>query len=157
MRATQSTVEIFYHHQRIASHKRLWGKADYSTIQEHMPPDKLFFSDWNRSRFFHGGEDRDAARKVVEAILDRAVIEQQAYRLCFGLLNLQNKYGPQRLERACCLILTRTLFPKIPTDQNIPEKNMDAAEQPGTKRKEHPSDKRGFQRGATYFGGDAND
>ena len=158
VRATQSTVEIFYHHQRIASHKRLWGKADYSTIQEHMPPDKLFFSDWNRSRFLSWAEKTgDAARKVVEAILDRAVIEQQAYRSCFGLLNLQNKYGPQRLERACCLILTRTLSPTYQQIKNILEKNMDAAEQPGTKRKEHPSVKRGFQRGATYFGGDAND
>ena len=123
-----------------------------------MPPDKLFFSDWNRSRFLSWAEKIGvAARQVVEAILDRAVIEQQAYRSCFGLLNLQNKYGPQRLERACCLILTRTISPTYQQIKNILEKNMDAAEQPGTKRKEHPPVKRGFQRGATYFGGDAND
>lgn len=44
IRATQRTVEIFYH-QRIASHKRLWGKDQYSTVEEHMPPGKLFFVD----------------------------------------------------------------------------------------------------------------
>ena len=32
--ATQLTVELFYHHQRIASHKRLWGKDDYATIDD---------------------------------------------------------------------------------------------------------------------------
>jgi len=52
VRAIQLTVEIFYHHQLIASHKRLWGKTLYATtIAEHMPPDKLFFVDWKRDRF----------------------------------------------------------------------------------------------------------
>jgi hypothetical protein len=44
VRATQQAVEIWYHHQRIASHKRLWGKGTYATTEEHMPPDKLFGS-----------------------------------------------------------------------------------------------------------------
>ncbi|NLJ70464.1 MAG: IS21 family transposase [Clostridiaceae bacterium] len=43
IRATHRTVEIFYHHQRITSHKILWGKDQYSTVEEHMPPGKLFF------------------------------------------------------------------------------------------------------------------
>ena len=42
VRATQNTVEIFYHHQRIASHKRVWGSKQYSTVQDHMPPGKMF-------------------------------------------------------------------------------------------------------------------
>ena len=40
VRATRQTVELFYHHQRIASHRRLWGK-DYPTVNEHMPPTSL--------------------------------------------------------------------------------------------------------------------
>ncbi len=101
IRATQSSVEIFYHHQRIASHKRLWGKANYATIMEHMPPDKLFFADWDRDRFLSWAEKTGSAtRGVIEAILNRAIVEQQAYRSCFGVLNLQEKYGAERLERA---------------------------------------------------------
>lgn len=42
VRATHHTVEIFYHHQRIASHKRSWGNNQYLTVKEHMPPGKLF-------------------------------------------------------------------------------------------------------------------
>lgn len=154
IRATQHTVEIFYHHNRIASHKRLWGKKNYATIQEHMPPDKVFFADWNRDRFLSWAEKSgQATRLVVLSILERAIIEQQAYRSCFGLLNLQNKYSDLRLERACKLILSRTESPTYQQVKNILEKNMDIPEPPKTTEPAASQPKRGFQRGAGYFGG----
>ena len=155
-RATRSTVEVFYHHQRIASHKRLWGKNNYATIKEHMPPDKLFFADWDRNRFLSWAEKTGCAtRQVIEAVLDRAVVEQQAYRSCFGLLNLQEKYGAQRLERASSLMLSRTSSPTYQQLKNILEKKMDIPKQPQpTSKAEQKLSPRGFQRGAGYFGGD---
>ncbi|NLB17636.1 MAG: hypothetical protein GX825_02615 [Syntrophomonadaceae bacterium] len=154
VRATQSTLEIFYHHQRIASHKRLWGKNNYATVKEHMPPDKLFFADWNRDRFLTWAEKTgNATRQVVESILDRAVVEQQAYRSCFGVLNLREKYGPQRLERASSFILSQTLSPTYKQLKSILEKNMDAPMQPKPKKTKQKPSTRGFQRGADYFGG----
>ena len=40
VRITETTIEIFYHHRRIASHRRLHGRSgQYSTVTEHMPPD----------------------------------------------------------------------------------------------------------------------
>ena len=156
VRATRSTVEVFYHHQRIASHKRLWGKNNYATIKEHMPPDKLFFADWDRNRFLSWAEKTGCAtRQVIEAVLDRAVVEQQAYRSCFGLLNLQEKYGAQRLERASSLMLSRTSSPTYQQLKNILEKEMDIPKQPQpTSKAEQKLSPRGFQRGAGYFGGD---
>ncbi|SFN58463.1 Mu transposase domain-containing protein [Proteiniclasticum ruminis] len=53
VQSTQTVIEILYHHQRIASHKRLWGKDTYSTIREHIPPDKIFFADWEYSKRQH--------------------------------------------------------------------------------------------------------
>lgn len=155
IRATGSTVEIFYHHQRIASHKRLWGKTNYATIREHMPPDKVFFADWDSDRFLAWAEKiGSATRQVVQVILDRAVVEQQAYRACFGVLNLHKKYGAQRLERACNLILSKTSSPTYQQLKNILQKKMDVPEQtePGSTGK-RPSP-RGFRRGPGYFGGD---
>ena len=40
-----------YHQQRIASHRRSFGKQEYTTLAEHMPPGKLFFADWDSDRF----------------------------------------------------------------------------------------------------------
>jgi hypothetical protein len=156
IRATQSTVEIFYHHQRIASHKRLWGKANYATITEHMPPDKVFFADWDRDRFLTWAEGiGNATRRVIEAILDRAVVEQQAYRSCFGVLNLQKKYSAQRLERASSFILSRTSAPTYQQLKNILERKMDVPKKQSKPMKaEQKSSPRGFQRGAAHFGGE---
>ena len=154
VRATQQTVEIFYHHQRVASHRRLWGKTNYATVPEHMPPDKLFFADWNRDRFLSWAEQMGkSTRLVVLAILDRAVIEQQAYRSCFGILSLKDKYSDSRLERACTLLLSQTTAPTYQQVKNILSKDIDAprSETPNTRQEQ--SVKRGFQRGAEYFGG----
>lgn len=152
IRSTQLVVEVFYHHQRIASHKRLWGKDDYATIQEHMPPDKLFFVDWNRDRFLSWAETIGRATgQVIEAILERAVIEQQAYRSCFGVLHLKDEYGAQRLERACGIIASRTPSPSYRQLKSILENGLDIPE-PSKEIVKQPS-KRGFQRGAGYFGG----
>ena len=154
IRATRSAIEIFYHHQRISSHKRLWGKSTYSTIQEHMPPGKTFFADWNRNRFLSWAEKiGPATRKVIEAILDRAIIEQQAYRSCFGVLSLKEKYGEQLLERASGLILGRTSSPTYQQIKNILEKEQRVTPKPVAKP---PVLNRGFQRGANYFGGGDN-
>ncbi len=157
VRATQSAVEVFYHHQRIASHKRLWGRTDYATIQEHMPPDKTFFVDWNRDRFLSWADTiGPATRQVVEGILDRAVIEQQAYRSCFGVLNLRDKYGPQRLERASSFILQRSSASTYQQLKNTLEKDMDVPELPSPKEPTRKNVRRGFQRGSSYFGGEGH-
>jgi len=38
VRITDTTVEIFYNHNRIASHRQLHGRSgQYSTVTEHMP------------------------------------------------------------------------------------------------------------------------
>lgn len=40
VKVTDTTIEIFYNHNRIASHRRLKGRpGQYSTITEHMPED----------------------------------------------------------------------------------------------------------------------
>ena len=52
IRVTDTTIEIFYNHNRIASHRRLKGRpGQYSTITEHMPADHQKYLEWNGDRF----------------------------------------------------------------------------------------------------------
>lgn len=52
VKITDTTIEIFYNHNRIASHRRLKGRPDqYSTITEHMPEDHQKYLEWNGDRF----------------------------------------------------------------------------------------------------------
>ena len=52
VKVTDTTIEIFYNHNRIASHHRLKGRpGQYSTITEHMPEDHQKYLEWNGDRF----------------------------------------------------------------------------------------------------------
>ena len=52
VKVTDTTIEIFYNHNRIASHRRLKGRPGrYSTITEHMPEDHQKYLEWNGDRF----------------------------------------------------------------------------------------------------------
>lgn len=52
VRMTDTTVEIFYNHNRIASHRRLHGRSgQYSTITEHMPQEHQKYLEWDGDRF----------------------------------------------------------------------------------------------------------
>ena len=52
VRLTKATVEVFYGGNRICSHPRLYGRFNqYSTIQEHMPPEHQKYVQWNGERF----------------------------------------------------------------------------------------------------------
>jgi len=54
VRATQSTVEIYYNRQRIASHRRSRARGRHTTFAEHMPPAHQKYADWSPERFTHG-------------------------------------------------------------------------------------------------------
>ena len=52
VKVTDTTIEIFYNHNRIASHRRLKGRPrQYSTITEHRPEDPQKYLEWNGDRF----------------------------------------------------------------------------------------------------------
>ena len=103
VRVTDTIIEIFYNHNRIASHRRLYGrKGQYSTVTEHMPADHQKYLEWNGDRFRKWAERIGTNTcKVVHAILASQRVEQQSYRSCMGLLKLADKYSAERLEAAC--------------------------------------------------------
>ena len=110
VRVTDTIIEIFYNHNRIASHRRLYGrKGQYSTVTEHMPADHQKYLEWNGDRFRKWAERIGTNTcKAVHAILASQRVEQQSYRSCMGLLKLADKYSAERLEAACRKALSYT-------------------------------------------------
>src|SRR5690606_33387088 len=100
VRITEKIIEVFYNHNRIASHKRLFGrKGQYSTIVEHMPPDHQQYLEWNGNRFRKWAElIGPNTHKTVDAILTSKRVEQQTYKSCMGLLKLVDRYSAGHLE-----------------------------------------------------------
>ena len=130
VRVTDKTIEVFYNHNRIASHRRLYGrKGQYSTITEHMPPSHQQYLEWNGDRFRQWAKRIGSSTyQTVDAILTSKLVEQQSYRSCMGLLKLADKYSVDRLEAACCKALTFTTTPSYKSIKNILDTGSDRTE-----------------------------
>ena len=159
VRITDTTIEIFYQHNRIASHKRLHGRpGQYSTIVEHMPEDHQKFLDWNGDRFRRWAESIGPnTLKAVDAILTSGRIEQQSYRGCLGLLKLADKHSAAKLEEACKKALTICSNPSYKSIKNLlTTMKFDVEDEiPDTATSD--TKPRGITRGARYYGGNRHD
>jgi len=153
VRITKNTIEVFFGGNRICSHKRLYGRLNqYSTQEDHMPPNHQQYVQWNGDRFRKWAEKiGENTVTVVSAILSGYKVEQQGYKACMGLLKLADKYTPERLETACRKALTFTPRPSLKNIQAILSSGQDKfSEEPAEKPSEN---KYGFTRGAEYYGG----
>ena len=152
VRITDSVVEIFYNHNRIASHRRLYGrKGQYSPVTEQMQEDHQKYLEWNGDRFRKWAQKIGSnTYKVVDAILTSQRVEQQSYRSCMGLLKLANKYSDQRLEAACKKALTYTASPSYKSVKNIlaAGKDKDGISDPNNETHPNPH---AITRGADYY------
>lgn len=99
---SDTLVEVFHKHQRIALHKRSRIPKAYSTIKEHMPSNHQAMSDWNPQRLLSWAQNLGAnVQFVIEKILSRTPHPEQGYKTCLGILALAKKCGAARLEQAC--------------------------------------------------------
>lgn len=121
VRITETTLEIFYNHNRIASYRRLYGRpGQYSTITEHMPEDHQKYLEWNGNRFRKWANSiGDNTYKVVNLILTSGRVEQQSYRSCMGLLKLAERHSSQKLEKACKKALIYSSSPSYKSMREI--------------------------------------
>ena len=152
VRVTEHTIEIFYNHNRIASHRRLTGRpGQYSTAQSRSICRRTTRNTWNGERFRQWAERIGInTYTVANAILTSKSVEQQTYRSCMGLLKLAEKYSASRLESACKKALSFTATPSYKSIKNILVTGNDqtgsgdesAAIQPKT---------HGITRGAGYY------
>ncbi len=154
VRLTRNMVEVFYHNNRICSHKRLYGRpGQYSTIEAHMPEEHQKYIQWNDQRFIEWAEKIGPNTvSTVRFILDSHKVEQQGYKACMGLLRLADKYSTQRLEAACKRALSYTPHPSFKSVKNIlvtGQDKVDNTSQPHSSEAE----RHGFTRGAEYYGG----
>ena len=153
VRVIDKTIEVFYNHTRICSHRRIHGrKGQYSTILEHMPEDHQKYLEWNGDRFRKWAERvGNKTYQVVDAIPTSKRVEQQAYKSCMGLLKLADKHSVERLEAACNKALSYTAAPSYKSIKNILTAGQDKLLQPEQKEPESTSNRYGITRGADYY------
>ena len=151
-------LAICNNHNRIASHRRLYGrKGQYSTVTEHMPASHQQYLEWNGDRFRKWAERIGfSTNQVVDAILTSKRVEQQSYRSCMGLLKLADKYTADRLEAVCRKALSFTSTPSYKSIKNILDTGSDQMEMSDKKSaaSTHPEPEKNshaLTRGADYY------
>lgn len=106
VRITGKTIECFAGGKRIAVHVRSHLCGAHSTQAEHMPKSHRAHLEWTPGRFLNWANGiGDATREVVKHLLWTRPHPEMGYRSCLGLLNLEKRYGRERLEAAARLAL----------------------------------------------------
>lgn len=125
VRLTARTVEIFVGGQRIAAHVRGSGNGRHTTVADHMPSSHRRFADWTLEKL------REAAVRIgpmaqllCEKILEERPHPEQGFRSCLGILQLERRFGRERLEAAAsrALDIGARNYPSV---KSILEKGLD--------------------------------
>jgi len=152
---TKTTVEVFYHGSRVASHRRLQTRQrDPLAKREHMPPEHQKYLTYNADEFSRWAMSvSPMTEKVAEHFLKSGKAAKQGYKACAGLTKLEQRYGKQRLEAACGKTLAYSTTPSLRTIASILKNDLDKAESQLSQSK---ANSYGITRGAAYFrkGGD---
>jgi len=106
-RLTGTTVEVFHHGQRVATHRRSPHRSGFTTVTAHMPKSHQAHAEWSPSRLTRWAATiGPQTAALVTAILEARQHPEQGYRSCLGILRLAKRYDAPRLEAACARAVT---------------------------------------------------
>jgi transposase len=95
-------VEIYYKHERIATHLRVKTSYRYTTENEHLASSHRFVSEWTPEKFITWAEGiHDDVKQYIIQVIESKQHPEQAYKSCVGILSFAKKAGNERLIKAC--------------------------------------------------------
>ncbi len=149
VRLTLRIVEVFHKHERVAVHRRRSDRNGHSTVKAHMP----------KAHQRHGTTTPETLIKraakvgyhtavLVERLMRDRPHPEQGYRSAMGVLSLQRRFGPDRLEAACerALHVDTISYKSV---QSILAKGLDKA--PPSRAPAGPTPHHENIRGAGYY------
>ena len=102
VRVSARTVECFAKSKRVASHLRSFHAGAHTTQTEHMPRPHREYAQWTPERLVGWAQKSGpAVAELIETILATRAHPQQGFRSCLGIMGLDRRFGPERLEAAC--------------------------------------------------------
>lgn len=155
VRVTESLIEVFFKHMRVATHTRLYGKfGQISTSKDHMPDNhKLYIEQTPENALSWAETIGENTVRIIQYLLDTYQVERQALSSIFSLKNSARRYTKYEMERACKEILSITNRPtvKLVQSQLKAIKKKDA-EKVLEKNSSVSQEVFGFTRGTDYWG-----
>jgi hypothetical protein len=124
LHAKDRLIELYFHGKRVTSHARQY-RPGTTTVPEHMPVRHEKHHQWSAGRLMNWAKDLgDEVLVWVKTQLHQKQHEQQAYRVCLGLLNLSRQYPATRLNKACAIANQNQLY-RLKQIKSILQSNQD--------------------------------
>ncbi|MDZ7848183.1 MAG: transposase [Owenweeksia sp.] len=99
---TQSMVEVYYNHERIALDPRSRARGSYITNKEHLSSTHKAYAQWSPEYFKKlAGKHGKHVEALVSGILSNGDYREINYKRAMGLIQLQKTYGAERVDNAC--------------------------------------------------------
>jgi len=133
LHATTQTIELYFYHNRVASHARKY-RPGMTTTPAHMPHKHAKHQRWTPGRLMNWAKDIGPDVLCwVKTLLEQKKHPEQGYRVCLGLLNLSRQYDYVRMNKACAIANKNSLF-KLKHIKAILATNQDKLTPSDTKR-----------------------
>lgn len=125
IRATDKVIEIYLNLSRVASHRRSYLEGRYITNNDHRPTQHKAMTEWTPERMQSWAKSSGSmVAEFTRLMLERKVHPEQSYRSILGVLRLGDRYGKERLNKACERALgVQSIY--YQTVKNILERGMD--------------------------------
>jgi hypothetical protein len=122
---TKSTVEVFYNHERITSHKRNPAPGIYNTNEDHLSSTHQFYRQWSPDFFKKmASKHGESVLKCIDALFRESDYPETAYKRAMGIIQLYRSYGSDRLNNACKIALDAGTY-SYKRIKNILKNNLD--------------------------------
>lgn len=166
VRYTETTVEIFFDHQQIASHPKFpdYVTNRYSTHASDMP-DEFNKPEMDQERMCAWASTIGPnTREVIDRIFRSVKLKEQSYNAALSVLHLSRHYSNDRFEDACQIALANTTSPRYKYLKAILASNQDLVLRERKTTQNNPEISQtednasgAYVRGASYYGGGAHD
>ncbi|BDR59714.1 Mu transposase domain-containing protein [Xylocopilactobacillus apicola] len=149
VKLTTNLIEVFVHDNRIAAHKRLYGKfGQVSTNRNHMPTNHQLYVDHTPKSAMKWAQGIGVnTLKVMRYFLKDNSSDRRGLKTAFSFKSLTHKYAAVEIEAACETVTKIATAPTLTIIKQI----LKNQQQPKTKSKNEED--HGFSRGAGYYGG----
>ena len=99
---TERLVEIYFKHQRIATHFRSRLVSGYTTKKEHLPEQHQFYLKWNPQFFIEKAANIGAyTSQYIQRLFKQQGHAETKCKTAMGIVQLTKHYEKIRLENAC--------------------------------------------------------
>jgi hypothetical protein len=128
LKATETTVKLFYNLELVAIHARLHRPGARSTVDAHLPPEALAYKMQDPQWCLRQAESiGPCCKALIETLFADRVLDN--LRAAQGVVGMAKKYGKPRLEAACKRALAFG-NPKYRAVKIILEKGLDQLNDP---------------------------